>query len=312
MQQTLMPIDSLQEADYRDIVFFPAQSLIAPSPTLIANSIVAARFILLKAYSVPVGKLIFALNLMNLCYCSTKLSVHLLPPQTEISCRLFEVAACFGAVSSMILGACFGHSLYMLTRYRSLEASAKYVTHYPFIGIIGSATLAICTYLTPLVQMSVAADGSLHCVHRIYVGKPDYTFIIFVDMPVVIAIVLSVIWYSFSVARLRNLFDTSYKYIWVLLIYPAMLVICWLPLLIEALLASYGITISSGLATVLKAFDKLQGFINAIVYWRGSKKTLGEICRQLRCLPRRAEINQQSIVNIPTDDPQESLLIANK
>lgn len=277
-----MAMDFSDGQNYMDITFFPAESLITPSLTMIGSSIVTLRFLYLKSYKEPLGRLIFALNLMNLCYCSTKIFGTFFTPASEIGCRLLESFACFSSTASMILGACFGHSLYMLTVHLSVEGSSKYVTHYLTFGILGSFLLGVGSYFTPLVILK-HIDGSPVCTHRIYYDAPDYTFIFFVDIPVVAALSFSIFCYSLSAKRLKSLVHTDYTYIWVLLIFPAVLVLCWLPLLIAILLVSFGVQITTSLATFLKACDQLQGFIDAIVYWQGGKKSIATICRQICC-----------------------------
>lgn len=230
----------------------------------IAAAVVVAIGFRAKIYRENLGKMVMTINIANLIYYPIKISGMFFNPPGNIYCRL-AMGICRGTMTlSLLTGSFFGHAIYIMTARESAEAFHKSFRYYVLIG--GSVSSAIGTAVA-LSNYTFYLDSEETCVHESFPDEFDATMVLLIMLPTTVCAVLSIIWFLLTSRELikKGVSSRIIESIG-LQIYPAIVIICWLPVFIILLVKQYNGDVSPGVELMLQNFYQLQGFMDALAY----------------------------------------------
>ena len=274
---------SSSDPDYHETGFTEANPLWR-IPTLLSmtsTGIVVILCITSKYYKNALGFMVFWVNLTDFMFSLAKSSVLVYDPASDVHCRLLEFVANFGLRSSIIWGAAFGHSLLAFTRSRDEKVFIGMRSLYLVFAVIVPLGIASAS---AGVGFAVYSPNEGTCVHRIPIDGPDYQYIFISCVPIFSAIAMNLYYYFRTIWEIKSLLkETPSKEYLTLLWYPAIVVICWAPILIVTLvIAGTNAQNTQILEKIVMSLSELHGFLDAIVYGR-SKNVFQEFLRCFCC-----------------------------
>ena len=269
--------------------------------------------IMLKAYKKPLGTMILGITISDFVFTLTKTMGSIFIPQTGFLCNLLQTICLYGIVSSVMWGAFFGHALLITSKTFQVELLEKYKKYYIVFGSITTLGYEMLNLLTNNVEYLPDETGVVRCIHITYPGTFDYAFSLFLTFPVLSGIILSVIWYVKAAKNLRVLIKgDNVKHLLTLIVYPAIMLICWFPLIAVNALSQFGVAVSLQLQALVLAFAQMQGLINALVYGVSMNTLVANtLCF---CCFQKKKNRIRDTIEIPTTNisrNQSSLSIAN-
>ena len=259
------------------ILFFRTepQFLVIPAISAVATLIAVLNSLFTKVYKDPLQKMVLMINLADFLYCTARLSTGLAPPHSLLHCRSVLAVYVFGYQSGIVWGAMFGHGLYTYIKTRKVEQLSSNLKYYML-----SATL-----LPMLISLTISTianflnydTGLDKCVHLVQPGQKDFETIFFIFVPLALTFLLNVVFYSGAIKQLRQMMKReNQKGIFILAVYPAILILCFGPFVIGFFLKFFGIDIPSDTMTFIFSCTQLQGLFDAIVYGGG----ITNVCRK--------------------------------
>ena len=279
----------MSDQDYNDVKFFPPGIYFAIASALssVTSSLVSILCLRTGLYKDALGFMIFAINFSDAIFFTVKLFASIFQPQSEGSCDLALSIGYYGLISSVFWSALFGHALYTVSRKQSPYTLPKYTLIYKIVALGLPLALTFLQVPTNLIIYSPEAGA---CVHRFYQNKADITYISFMYLPIGGSLLMSIVWYVMAAFKFKKMVNRANSTeMFTLLIYPAILLLCWGPIFIKNFLVVLDIKLSDGLSFAIQITSLLQGFFDALVYGV-SKKRYKQICSFLICkkgLPRR-------------------------
>ena len=248
------------------IIFLPTDwaSAISLLISSLATTLVVIYGVHNKIYKHVLGKMVLIVNAADLAFCLIYLSVRFLAPANDMQCKIVQAFAHSTLIFSLLWGTFFGHSLYIMSKYQNLSALQKSYKDYIRISVVFSLGLGIATIFTNYTQFSATEKS---CVHLVRAHETDVTLIIFSQIPISVVCLLGVFWYiSAGLMLKKGTGLTRINNILTLLIYPGIVIICWLPVNIVTVCLTAGVTISRGVDGVTKNLYQLQGLFDAMGY----------------------------------------------
>ena len=293
----------LQQAQYSERIMFlpPSPLMIVPILSSLTTFLVIVFGIKSKSHKDTFGKMVIGISASGFLFSFPKWIGSVFPPTIQASCKILQVIAQFGLVSEVMWGAAFGHAFLTISQTYTLETISNKIKYYFFFSVLIPFGLAFGSIFTDLVEIS---ETSGECVNRIKLGQFDYLFLIFMTLPITGSILLSCFFYFKAARNIRNfVIDSNPSYLFVLVIYPAISIICWLPITTVNVLNYFGVTVSPTVATSCQAIDQSQGLIDSIVY--GLSKSALRIAVQSMCIcfkrvPSESNIQVTSDLNSPS------------
>ena len=223
--------------------------------------------IILKAYKEPLGMMVLGITISDFIFTFTKIMGSIFVPQTDSICNLLELICLYGIVSSVMWGAFFGHALLIISKTFRVELLEKYKKYYIIFGSIATLGYQMLNLLINQTESWTDQTGEKKCIHRTFPGTFDYTFWIYLAFPLLLGFTLSVIWYAKAAKNFRVLIaGDNAKHLLTLIVYPAIMLICWFPLIAVNILSQFGVTVSLQVQALTLAFGQLQGLLNALIY----------------------------------------------
>lgn len=260
--------------------------------------------IIAKTYLEPLGKMLIAINTADLLYCSVQYLALIFPPESDHLCKVFQMISLFGALSSCMWGAFFGHGLMLLVRSRETGALSRVMPYYIVFAIGCPFGLSIGSLFT-----NFATASNQDCIHTFQYGEHDLEFIAFVAIPIVITCVLCIIWFILAARQLKKLGEEegSIKGLFVLVMYPGVMILCWTPVIIVALLIFFEVSVDPSVILIAQAFDQLHGFFNAIVYGGSTSafRVFGGCC----FWRKKARVRVLSLESISSSSNNSSVMV---
>ena len=263
-----LQLDSINQSIEVDVLFFPPQweYAIAPTLTTLATALVMCQCIISKIYKSPMGAMIFWINLAEFTFCITKPLGVAYPYKNSAYCALLGGISSFGALSSVIWGALFGHALMTITTYNLTEIGRRNLRAYILFAVILPLVLGIVSVPMRYLQYS---ETKKTCVHRLEVTEIDWSYAILRTIPIMSSVALSLIWYILAGKRLLNTkIANKAKYLLTILIYPAITFCCWVPSITVNVLLMHSVSVSETITMIGREISQFQGFLNALIYMR--------------------------------------------
>lgn len=253
------------ETEWTSISFIPSdiERSITAIPSFLATSLVVIVGLIYKIHARPLGRMVLVMNVTHTMYYFVRLSSLITQPTNNFSCRLVVAIVLFLLVSSLLWGTFFGHAIYIITKRQSMQILATAFKWYLVIAAAFSGGIALVSILLDLVIYS-ESEG---CVHRIYPDKVDVPFLIAPTLPITLCVILSVVWSLLTgFAAKSHYMNVKAKDLFVLRVYPAIVIFCWLPILLYGTAANLGLQTSDTVHVILINLFLLQGFFDALVY----------------------------------------------
>lgn len=225
-------------------------------------------------------KMVFGVFIGDILFYIPKVTAGFPYTKSGLFCDIVEAIALFGGISSFFWAASFASALYKVVKHENSQVVEQAFKHY-FLFSVGLPILfAIGVSLIDFVKYD---PDTFSCVHPTYVGEVDYSFIFFADVPLVIASGLSIIWYIMASVHIRKYLAKAGKSeVVTLLLYPAIMLVCWIPVRTAHILTLCGFAPSQSLVVKLQAWGHLQGLFDALVYG-GSKSAIKVLCNFRNC-----------------------------
>lgn len=278
------------QPEYVEVVLFPIGMpyLISPILSGIATFIVIVCCIIFKSYKEPLGLMIFGITISDFAFCYVKTVYSIWLPSTDFMCKLAQGIGQYGVVSSVLWGAFFGHALLLITRSFQIDVLKTVTKYYLFFAVtvpLGLATLSIMTDY--VVYENV--NGVERCIHKVYKGSVDVTFAVFTTIPLLIGCILSIVWYAMAAKKLKQVIQgDNAKHLLTLIVYPAIMLGCWLPVLGNFTLSPFGLESSAETRALFQAIDQMQGLLDALIYGGSKHALITKFFLMLFCKKRRA------------------------
>lgn len=278
--------------EYEDRVLFPVPitNVIAPALSSVANIIVVIACILTKSYRTPLEKMVFAVNFTDILYDISRVSGLIHTPSSDPYCKIFESVAKFGVLSSITWSALFGHALLLVAKFHDERILSKVMNYYTFLAVVPPLGLAIASIFSNYAQYSPTLQA---CVHRVHLGETNWSFFIFLGIPLFITCTASVVFFLMAAVKMRKLLGNQDKcQLWTLAVYPCILLVCWTPILVSQIFAALGRAPAKPVTMALHALDQLQGFFDALVFG-GSRNVIRRKCGKV-CAKRNRKTSSAS------------------
>ena len=261
-----------------EIYFYPIS--IGDSISTFLSAVATCLVVILgsayKIHEKPLGKMILTVNFLDLIFCLTKLSVFVFPPSSTPYCKVLQAFSQSSLLASILWGTFFGHVLFRVVKYQRIEAIQSPFKWYVLISVVTAGGLGLATAFTEFIHYS---DTKKACVHPVTAGTLDVTNLVFGVIPIGTCCFSGIAWYVLAAVILRNSrIVLKGRDLLALLVYPGIIIICWMPELTVNMTASLvGFNVSDVLNGILQNIFLLQGFLDAVVY--GMIPNMREICK---------------------------------
>lgn len=262
---------SFQES-FDSVVFCRDLQFIIPSfLSAVSTFIILIFSITGKFWTRPLSAMIFAINFADFIFFIAKLSVLVHDPGSNFGCQIMQVINVFGLTCSASWAALFGHAFYKVLKNQHTSVLTSLIKYYVPISFILPVLTGTGTFFTD----NILSLGDGVCVYRIYVGEFDWFVLFHIQLPMLIAVILCIAYYILSLRQLREIvIEGQVTEALTLMVYPAILILCWGPLAVMQLMAELGMKTPDSLAKTLRIVSHLMGFFNAVVYGEGVKGTM--------------------------------------
>ena len=288
-------LNTFNEDPHQDMVYFPhrIRFLIPVLISAIATGIVVLLSLAFKLYKRPLSGMILAMNISHVLFYCSKLSVLFLPPHSNFHCGILSVINVFGLQSGEFWGAVFAHAFYIALKHQTTSEIPRMMKYYVIIAVIVPLINGLASLPTSFL---IYSDTEKTCVHRIYFGRIDIESDLFTMIPMWIACIASAIWYKKAINKIAGLQETEAgPELYVLMIYPGILLVCWGPALIFEALLQFGLVGPNPTAfQIFNYLVNIQGFFNALVYGKSVAGAVRESCD--RCLGKNVSKQTQTFI----------------
>lgn len=271
--------------EYFDSIIFctDLQYIIPSLLSAISTGTVLIASIIGKFWKRPLSSMIFGIILADFIYSMATISVLVQFPESNKGCLVRHSINIFGITFSASWAVLFGHGFYNVLKHKSTGVLSKYLRYYTPISLVLPVISSSCVFLAKNILLREPGV----CVYRLYLGELDWFVLIHLQLPFATTITLCIAFYILSLAQLRKIvIEGKVTEGLTLMMYPAILIVCWGPLLSMQAMAELGMKTSDGLAKTLRVLSHLMGFFDALVYGEGAKGPLRaclKSCRRKAC-----------------------------
>lgn len=239
-----------------------------------------------KLYKEPFGFMVFWVIFTDFLMSFPRLVAAVFPPQNELTCRILLSITHFGLISSLFWSSFFGHALLTFLKTEDVNAVSKVKKYYIFFAVFCVLLHSAVVLITDYIQYS---DKLNTCVHHKIKGELDMQVMFFTTAPMAITFALSLFWYLLAAFKIRSVMRKGHgSQILKIMLYPAILFICWTPYSVANLMVDFGLEISCVLVKLARSIGPLQGFLDCVIFG-SSRRFFREVkCKSLcNCLKRK-------------------------
>lgn len=300
-QQSAISLMSQDEGQYHEVVYFPLETL-SVIPVLIsalATTTIVLLSLFFKFYRRPLSLMILAINIAHVLFYFSKLSVLVLKPRSDFHCKILGIIDIFGLESAAFWATLFSHLFYIILKHQSFSVVPIMLRYYLFFAVLLPFTAGVLSFFTNHVIYS-ADQGT--CVHRVYLDRIDITGNLFVRIPIGFACIACAVWYKMALNQLKHLrsIQTGME-LYAVMIYPAILVICWGPNFFLQIALQLGATPGPTVINGFLFLAHLHGLWDALVYGRSVREIRrdsiisGQVQNNSKQAPILAEKNRDDL-----------------
>lgn len=253
--------------NYFDLIFLPLEA--TSSITGFISFVATGLFVILgfyyKIYQRVLGKLVLIVNLADFVFIFARPLSYIYKPTDDLYCRLIIAISHAALMTSFTWGVFFAHTLYETVKQQNIHPFSRFFKYYCIISVIISTALGAGVLLSDYVFYSEGEAKT--CVHRVYFRKFDPTMTFLMTIPTLVLCALCIMWYILGANNMRKLFPNfQHREVIPLLLYPAIVIVCYFPALITHILIIYEIKPGEGVETFLQNLFQLHGFFNVLAY----------------------------------------------
>mgnify|MGYP000959180366 FL=1 len=285
-----------------------------PFVTIVTLSTISTCTILIisitaRLYKEPLSKMVFWIIFADFIFCLPKLIILINVQKSFQFCNIIQGISHFGLISSFHWAACFAHGILIALKTREIESLAPYFRHYLFWTIIVPVINTIISMCTEYISY---VEETNTCVHYVIQGEVDYEYIFYTGLPLLISCMISLMCYGVVSCRLREILaSVPAAGVINLLVFPILLLICWLPNLTTNILIIMGVQVNQTLVSIFQIVGHSQGLLDALVYG-GSNKTIRKKLLNM-CICRRppsilTDTSKEDRESFVSSDLNESLV----
>lgn len=293
----MIDLHSIQK-DYVEIVFYPTApwELSCCAISAVTTCFVIILCIISGFYKTHTGRIVIWINFSDFTYSIPKIVNAIVHGKGDGYCLGLQFVAGYGLVSSIIANALFGHALLYMLKNQTLAVPERTMKYYVFFCVILPLAEPIASYFTKIAVYSPELGT---CVHRVYNGRPDYSFIFQRLVPFGLICTSSMIFYLRVVYIIRSVYTEAKKRdLLGFLAYPGIVMICWFPNLILDILLSLHYEINNVAMILMVMNGQLLGFWDSIAY--GLSKNVrsylrGVCCKEKNTIEFEAKSSEEEI-----------------
>lgn len=216
---------------------------------------------ILRTYHFTLGKMVVALSLMDLI--SSIISLFaMVKSQSQFFCDVQGFFWFFGCGGSLVWTVCFAHALFISSKFNSIGLLENMFKYYLWIStgvaLILGIFAAIMNFFT--IEQSVET-----CHHHTSPNKVDWSGLILMIIPTILALLCCGICYGSAMRKLRAIRGRRHLE---LILYPLLLIVCDFPAmaLIIAIQINDNWQVPFWILFVSNFLLNSQGILNAIAY----------------------------------------------
>lgn len=202
----------------------------------------------------------------------------------DFLCKVSETLVTGSLFSSSLWAAFIGHALLCAMEQSNSDVLKTLLPKYTFY-----ANIMPFVFMMPSLGINYVEymEDQNICTHKMIPGKFDYTYFIFGYTPIIVPCGLSIFWYVKVLIKMRTYYNMEQRVkAYKMLLYPTMLIICWMPILTINMLTAFNIKVDQRIIDMFENFGHLQGFLDALVYG-ASKKMIDQVKGRIRSCKRR-------------------------
>lgn len=281
---------TLRSQEFDEIVLFPNDplSLILLSLSIVSSLVVLVVCVVYKLYRQPLEFMVTWTTFAHVTGSVIELILGAPFGKTALDCKIATVVELFSDISTFHWTSFFGHALITTIKTQNMDAIVRYKLRYFLFGTIVPLFYSLVNFFQKWIDVS-----NNICVYRI--PRQGHEGILFVlsTIPFYIMFGLCLWWYIRAIIRMRKELDKEYRsQAFVLLLFPGILIVCWLPDLVLNMLIYLQFVPSTTAFTVMKLLDYSQGFLDSMVY--GISRNVFKYARkQLRKCRKRFNKNSE-------------------
>ena len=237
-------------------------------------SIVGIVFILfsvlyLRLYMYPLAKMVAFISLADLLFTVPNIVLMYVPTITSSMCQVGLFISHYGMLNSFCWATCFAHGFYSIVSTKSEDSLSRRFKTYLILSTLGPLPVDIVAIQANFVRYGLRDNRGV-CYQPTTAGQIDVAITLTNQFPFVIVLLACLYFSIASIRKINSIFGgflKSWKALTILQ-YPAILCICWGPVIFSSLLVQLGTVrqINSNIMIFFEAMAKSQGFCNAIVY----------------------------------------------
>ena len=254
----------LADEEKAGIIFLPLDW--EQSITAIISCVATALAVILgrcyKIHEKLIGRLIFTIFIADFVMDATRTSGLIIQPPDTSYCKFIVAVSHTALLLSVSWRVTFGYALYVFAKTRSIDALYRAIKTSTLLCAVFSLIIGIATVFTNYVEYS---DNEKTCVHML--TKRDPLVVLFMVLPTATCCIVSVSWYCLTAGVVRRKqIDMNANELTYLLLYPAIVIVCWSPILFLDFYRSLDHEPSDVVQTIFKNILQLQGLLDALVY----------------------------------------------
>lgn len=288
----------MTERNYFDLIYisFDVDSSISGFLSLGATALLVVLGFYYKIYQNMLGKMVLIVNTADFICILLKLFGFILKPTNDAYCRSVLSISQVAMIMSFIWGVFFAHTLYKSVEQQSVQSVQQIYKYYWIISSMVAIALGFGVLFTNYVFYN---ENLKTCVHRVYFRRFDPTMTFLTIIPTFVLCILCIIWYALGAKNMKKLIpDIRRRDLLPLLLYPAIVIICYFPCLITNTLIIFEILPSERISIVLRNIIHLHGFFNVLAYGLPTLKTA--LFKGSESKPRE-EMNQTYLLEASRD-----------
>ena len=266
------------QPDNVPIISTDTAPVVASAISVLASTIAVLSSLATKNYKQPLAKMALFLLIGDIVFFVPKVIVGFKYPKNELFCQIIVGIVEFGGNSSFFWAPAFAHAFYIVVKCADSQAVIKYMNCYYLFAIYLQIPYGIAAAVMP--EYVTYDTNKKECVHTPPPeGNFDTEYFFFAVVPLILVVIPCFIWYAMGIRRIKSyLNQIECKDLSAVVLYPGILLICWLPILISVILRYFNIKVNETIMLGFQALANSQGLFDSIVYGSTSKalKKLGK------------------------------------
>lgn len=255
--------------------------------SVVASLIMVTASLCTKQYKDHLAKMAILMLIGDIIFFIPKVVAGQSFEKSETFCRTAAFFIEFGGNSAFFWAPAFAHALYSVAKNERIDILQKNFVYYLLFAVAFPLPYALYAAIFCSIDYNRETE---QCFHISINGVFDYQYAFVAIVPFFIASVPTIFYYVKASRHLRKYIRGAayYKDILTLFLYPAILLVCWTPILTVSILWSIGYKPATELFIIFEALANLQGLFDALAYG-SSKKFFKKCLKSVNCRKRKIQ-----------------------